>query len=190
MADERNGSKVDKSEQTKVSQLFTKEPLKRKRDGSSIETDEPDGKVSKDRIKSTVKEEDLKKIREWLGDAGVLKDSGNSTGDAKVFKDQLKHSSDSESSSSIDVNEEKFKNDVVVMKMRMLEMENDFLKEREADLKKKIEELKQKLRYFQCVEGTRKGIALKKRIDKVVEEFMNRNEIEDQMYHDFHTYYK
>ena len=148
MADEQSYQSVH----TKTSQLLTKESLKRKRDGSSTKTDEPAGKVSKERIKSTVKEEDLKETGELSGDAGVSKDSGNLIGDAKVFKDQ--HSSDSESSSSIDDNEEKVKNDVLVKKIKELEKKNVELSKSKADLVKEVEELKKKLRYLQRNERT------------------------------------
>ena len=171
MADERNGRKVDQSEQT--SQLLDKESLQSERDGGSIETGGSAGKVSKDRVKSTVKEEAFKETGALSGDAGVSKGSESSIGEAKVFKDQLERSSDSERSSS-EGDEEDVKDDVAVKKKEELEKENVELKKGKADLEKEIEELKKKLKFFQHIEGTDEAKELKKCIDEVVEEFMNR----------------
>ena len=82
MADEQNGRKADQSDQT--SQSFKKESSKREKDGGSIETDGPAGKVSKCRVNSTVKEEDLKEPGALSGDPGVSKDSESSIGE--VFR--------------------------------------------------------------------------------------------------------
>ena len=172
MADEQNVIKVDQSEQT--SQCITKESLKRKGDGSSIGTDEPIGKISKDFEKSTVKEEISKDSKELSGDAEASKDSENLIGGAKAFKDQLQRSLDSKSSFLMNAKEEIIENDIVVKKIKELQKENVELKKSKANLEKEIEEDKRKLRFFHRIEGTDEAEELKKRIDEVVEEFMNR----------------